>query len=91
VVPTTWSPHPNEYALDLVVGYAPGYRSAWGGALGSVAAELVEDNHDAWIGDRCIAPQFVPGLLISNCRSKIADPDLKDLPAAILQMFEPRK
>ena len=56
VVPTTWSPHPNEYAPDLVVGYAPGY--------------------------------LVPGVLISNRRSKIANPDLKDLPASILAMFE---
>jgi predicted AlkP superfamily phosphohydrolase/phosphomutase len=94
VAPTTWSPHPKfdgdiEYAPDLVVGYAPGYRSAWGSALGSVAAVLVEDNHDAWIGDHCIAPQFVPGVLISNQKSQIANPDLKDLPKAILRMFEP--
>jgi hypothetical protein len=93
VVPTTWSPHPKfdgdiEYAPDMVAGYAPGYRSAWGGALGSVAAVMVEDNRDAWIGDHCIAPQFVPGVLISNRRSPIANPDLKDLPVSILRMFE---
>jgi len=93
VVPTTWSPHPKfdgdiEYAPDLVAGYAPGYRSAWGGALGSVAEVLVEDNRDAWIGDHCIAPQFVPGVLISNRKSQVANPELKDLPASILKMFE---
>ena len=93
VVPTTWSPHPKfdgdiKYEPDLVAGYAPGYRSAWGGALGSVAAVMVEDNRDAWIGDHCIAPQFVPGALISNRRSPIANPDLKDLPVSILRMFE---
>ena len=92
-VPTTWSPHPKfegdiEYAPDLVVGYAPGYRSAWGGALGSIAAVVVEQNRDAWIGDHCIAPQYVPGVLISNRKSEAAYPDLKDLPAAILRMFE---
>jgi len=47
----------------------------------------VEDNHDPWIGDHCIAPQFVPGVLISNRKSQIANPDLKDLPASILAMF----
>jgi hypothetical protein len=49
---------------------------------------LVDDNRDAWIGDHCIAPQFVPGVLISNRKRQIASPDLKDLPAAILRMFE---
>jgi predicted AlkP superfamily phosphohydrolase/phosphomutase len=93
VVATTWSPHPKfdgdiEYAPDLVAGYAPGYRSAWGGALGSVTTELVEDNRDAWIGDHCIAPQYVPGVLISNRKSQIANPELKDLPVSILGMFE---
>jgi predicted AlkP superfamily phosphohydrolase/phosphomutase len=92
VVPTLWSPHPKfdgdiEFAPDLIAGYAPGYRSAWGGALGSVATTMVEDNRDAWIGDHCIAPQFVPGVLISNRKSQVANPSLKELPVSILEMF----
>ena len=54
----------------LIVGFKPGYRYSWDGG------PLVTDNTDAWIGDHCIDPQFVPGLLISN-RKIMFGPSLK--------------
>ncbi len=92
VVTATWAPHPRfdgdiEYAPDLIVGFSPGYRSSWGGALGSVSSALIEDNRDAWIGDHCIDSRHVPGVLIGNRKSSVADPDLKDLPVSILGLF----
>ena len=92
VVSAAWAPHPRfdgdiEYAPDLVVGYTPGYRSSWGGALGSVSSALIEDNRDAWIGDHCIDARHVPGVLIGSRTSNASDPDLKDLPVSILGLF----
>jgi hypothetical protein len=48
---------------------------------------VLADNNEAWIGDHCIAPEFVPGVLISNRRSRLADPKLKDLTVSILKLF----
>ena len=76
-----------ENAPDLLVGYYPGYRSSWQTALGAIPAKLVENNTEDWRGDHCIASKFVPGVLISNRKSKVADPRLVDLPVTILQEF----
>jgi hypothetical protein len=66
---------------DLVVGYNAGYRASKQTVLGeSPEGELIEDNHDAWSGDHCCDPSFVPGVFfganlhafdvdISNVRS----------------------
>lgn len=74
-------------APDLIVGYGPGYRSSWQSALGAVAAETIEDNRDAWIGDHCVAAKEVPGVLLANRPIRLADPRLIDLPATILSEY----
>ena len=74
-------------APDLIVGYHPGYRCSWQSALGAVTEETIEDNHDAWIGDHCISPQFVPGVLLVNRHLRIAEPRLADLTVTILNLF----
>jgi predicted AlkP superfamily phosphohydrolase/phosphomutase len=74
-------------APDLIAGYSPGYRCSWGSALGAVTAETVEDNRDAWIGDHCIAPRHVPGVLIANRKVRLADPQLADLTVTVLEEF----
>jgi predicted AlkP superfamily phosphohydrolase/phosphomutase len=92
VIARVWSPHPGfegdiQMIPDLIAGYEPGYRSSWEGSLGSNAGPVITDNTDAWIGDHCIAPEFVPGVLISNRKSTLADPSLKDLTASILSLY----
>jgi predicted AlkP superfamily phosphohydrolase/phosphomutase len=88
VVTSVWTPHSNSpYAPDLIVGYAPGYRCSWDAALGGISRAIVEDNQDEWIGDHCIDPQFVPGVLLVNRKSGLANPSLQDLPAWILARF----
>jgi len=48
---------------DIVVGYTAGYRASKQSVLGeSPDGELIEDNHDAWSGDHCCDPSFVPGV-----------------------------
>jgi predicted AlkP superfamily phosphohydrolase/phosphomutase len=88
VVTTVWEPHSrSEYAPDLIAGYAPGYRCSWDAALGGIARAVVEDNQDEWVGDHCIDPQFVPGVLLVDRKSGLAHPALQDLPAWILARF----
>lgn len=76
-----------DSAPDLIVGYRPGYRASWQTALGAVPEAAVEDNREAWIGDHCIAAQYVPGVLLGNRRSRIEDPQLADLTVTILNEF----
>ncbi len=76
-----------ETAPDILVGYFPAYRSSWQTALGAVPAKLVEDNTEEWRGDHCIDARFVPGVLLSNRRSRAADPHLYDLTVTLLAEF----
>lgn len=85
--PDESNPAISDTAPDLIVGYYPGYRSSWQTALGGVPKELIVDNTDEWRGDHCIAPQFVPGVLLSNRKSKLADPHLYDLTVTMLSEF----
>jgi len=52
-----------------------------------VPPELIVDNTDEWRGDHCIAPQFVPGVLLSNRQSNISGPHLYDLTVTMLSEF----
>jgi len=92
VVASVFAPEENQTALsdsapDLIVGYYPGYRSSWQTALGEVPRELIADNTDEWRGDHCVAPQFVPGVLLSNRKSKASDAHLYDLTVTMLSEF----
>jgi predicted AlkP superfamily phosphohydrolase/phosphomutase len=72
---------------DLLIGYALGYRASWQTVLGAVPPALIEPNRDAWVGDHCIAARLVPGVLISNRKSKKSDPWLADLTVSLLALF----
>ncbi len=87
IVETVYAPPRSDFAPDLIVGYARGYRASWQAALGGVPESLVENNTDAWIGDHCINAADVPGVLFSNRKVRAEDPQLKDLTVSILEMF----
>jgi predicted AlkP superfamily phosphohydrolase/phosphomutase len=76
-----------KFAPDILVGYMPGYRSSWQTVLGAVPAALVEDNNGEWRADHCIDSRFVPGVLISNRKSRATDPHLYDLTVSLLREF----
>ena len=76
-----------EQAPDLIVGYHATFRASWETALGAVPAKTVEDNTEAWIGDHCVAAHIVPGVLLSNRRSRVSDPKLADLTVSLLAEF----
>ena len=83
----TSSDDPAKNAPDLIVGFRPSFRASWQTTLGGTPIELIEDNLDAWIGDHCIAPQFVPGVLLSNKKLRAETPKLTDVPATVLDEF----
>src|ERR1700730_8648850 len=84
------SVYPGPYvdnAPDLIVGYGDGFRASWDSVMGKVTSQIFEDNLKAWIGDNCIDPRLVPGVLFSN--RKIADekPAIVDVAPTILKLF----
>ncbi len=81
VITKIFAPTPGPYIPNLIVGFAAGYRTAWNGG------PLFADNTDAWIGDHCMDPDAVPGVLIANRKSHIPDPRLKDLTSSILALY----
>jgi predicted AlkP superfamily phosphohydrolase/phosphomutase len=87
VYPTNAAPNNAAVAPDLIVGYGPGYRASWQTGLGATPAEEIEDNNDAWIGDHCINPVDVPGVLFTNRPIRARDPKLQDVTASILRLF----
>lgn len=74
-------------APDLLVGYGRGYRSSWATTSGKVPEGLLEDNDREWSGDHCMDARIVPGVLLSNRKLALQDPELADLPVSILAAF----
>jgi predicted AlkP superfamily phosphohydrolase/phosphomutase len=75
-------------APDIIVGYAAGYRGSWETALGGVPRLEVEANNDLWVGDHCIDPAAVPGVLFSPRRLMATEPRLQDVTVTILRGFQ---
>ena len=69
---------------DLVVNFAAGYRASWGSSMGSVSAEVFEDNVRAWSGDHIVDPALVPGALFMNRPFRGAGAGLADLAPTLL-------
>jgi len=74
-------------APDLVIGYRSGYRCSDQSALGEIAESVTSLNLSKWSGDHCMAPDEIPGVLVTNRRLRIGDPRLSDFPATILSLF----
>jgi predicted AlkP superfamily phosphohydrolase/phosphomutase len=75
-------------APDMIIGYRPSFRGSWQTALGATPQPLTEANDEAWLADHCIAPRFVPGVLMSTRKLRNDNsPSLADIPATILQEF----
>jgi predicted AlkP superfamily phosphohydrolase/phosphomutase len=87
-VVSTIKPMPESaIAPDLIVGYSPGYRASWDTALGATAGPMLQDNKDPWVGDHCVDPAAVPGVLLSNRALGSDEPELRQLGPAILTLF----
>ncbi len=73
-----------EEAPDLLVNYAPGYRTSWSTAMGGIAQDEFEDNTRRWSGDHIVDPAVVPGVLWMNHPFR-QDARLLDLAPTILE------
>lgn len=76
-----------ELAPDFIVGFRPPYRMSPETGLGAVPKVAVEDNHDEWIGDHCMAHEAVPGVLFSNRPIVSEQPALADIPVTVLRAY----
>jgi len=75
-------------APDLVVGFNPGYRTAWQSSLGAVSPDVVFPNLGPWASDHCSTdPGRVPGLLAANRSIIKAGAGLADIGATVLAHF----
>ena len=80
-------PHLDE-APDLIIGYHRNYRASWDTILGGFPREQILDNTDAWSGDHCVDPAFVPGVLLSSRPLTTKTPHIEDLAPTILSAFQ---
>lgn len=71
-----------EYAPDIIVGYAPGYRASQETGLGQWDAQAIEPNRDHWGADHCIDATAVPGVLFASTGlAAFPNPTYRDIPA----------
>ncbi len=76
-----------ENAPEIIVGYNHGYRVSWGSPLGRIPKEIIETNEAKWSGDHCMAPEILPGILLTNRPIGHESPALHDLAPTILAIF----
>jgi hypothetical protein len=70
---------------DIVVGFSSGYRASSETGLGEWCNPSIEPNHDHWEADHCIAPNIVPGVLLSNRNlGRYSQPSYHDIPSLVL-------
>ncbi|MFW6160883.1 MAG: alkaline phosphatase family protein, partial [Acidobacteriota bacterium] len=74
-------------APDIILGYNRGYRISWGSPLGRIPKEIIEPNTEKWSGDHCMAPEIIPGILLTNRKIRSDSPVLADLTATIMDFF----
>ena len=87
ILPQPSSAELAERSPDLLVGYQRGYRASWETALGGAGDKLVSDNLQAWSGDHLMAPEHVPGVLVSNRVPTSETAHLRDLAPSILRLY----
>jgi predicted AlkP superfamily phosphohydrolase/phosphomutase len=74
-------------APDIVVGYAAGYGCSEESTLGEITAEAFADNTSRWSGNHLMAPEVVPGILLSNQPLAHDGNDLTDVTATLLDYY----
>ncbi len=72
---------------DLVVGYDAGYGCSDESTLGEITEAVIEDNTHGFTGSHLMAPEVVPGVLLSSRRLPGSGFGLTDITATLLQHF----
>jgi predicted AlkP superfamily phosphohydrolase/phosphomutase len=74
-------------APDLVVGFDAGFGNSDESTLGELPAATIEDNTSRWSGNHLMAPEVVPGVLLSSQAIQGQDHDLTDVTATLLAWY----
>lgn len=75
-------------APDLIVGYNSGYGNSDQASLGRIPNAVLEDNlGGTFNGSHLMAPEVVPGVLLTNSRVLEGERRLEDLTVEILKQF----
>lgn len=70
------------YGPDLVLGYAPGFRTSQDGGKGDWGAAAIEPNRDHWGADHCVDSLAVPGTIFAtHGLDGTSRPSFRDIPA----------
>ncbi len=72
---------------DLIVGYDRGYGASDESTLGEITEAVFEDNTSRWSGNHLMAPEVVPGILLTNRKLRGSGYDLTDLTVALLAHY----
>lgn len=76
-----------DRAPDLLVCYAPNYRSSWDTILGGYPREALLDNLDPWSGDHAVDSLYMSGVMLANRPLKVDRPGLEDMAPTLLNWF----
>lgn len=74
-------------APDLVVGYDRGYGHSDESTLGEILEPEIEDNSSRWSGNHLMAPEVVPGIVLSSRKIDGEGHDLTDVTATLLAWY----
>ena len=74
-------------APDLVVGYDAGYGASDESTLGELVEGWIADNTSRWSGNHLMAPEVVPGVLLSNRPFAGTGYDLLDVTSTVLSHY----
>ena len=74
-------------APDIVVGYNAGYGCSEESTLGEITENAFADNNSRWSGNHLMAPEVVPGILLSNQPLAHDGNDLTDVTATLLDYY----
>ncbi len=72
---------------DLIVGYDRGYGASDESTLGEITDAVFEDNTSRWSGNHLMAPEVVPGILLTNRKLSGSGYDLTDLTVTLLAYY----
>ncbi|HKA16350.1 MAG TPA: alkaline phosphatase family protein, partial [Myxococcota bacterium] len=82
-----YSPERRGEGPDLIVGYDRGYGASDESTLGEITEAVIEDNTSRWSGNHLMAPEVVPGILLTNRKLTGSGFDLTDLTVTLLDYY----
>lgn len=74
-------------APDLIVGYDRGFGCSDESTLGEIELAVLKDNTSRWSGNHLMAPEVVPGVILSNRKIQGEGHELADVTATVLAHF----